>query len=42
VPWAGCSFGNYFAGRIDDFRIINRSLAPEEIRALAETPKAAN
>jgi hypothetical protein len=28
--------GNYFAGRIDDFRIINRSLAPEEIRALAK------
>jgi hypothetical protein len=27
--------GYYFAGRIDDFRIINRSLAPEEIRALA-------
>ena len=26
--------GDYFAGRIDDFRIINRSLAPEEIRAL--------
>jgi hypothetical protein len=28
--------GCYFAGRIDDFRIINRSLAPEEIRALAK------
>jgi hypothetical protein len=28
--------GYYFAGRIDDFRIINRSLAPEEIRALAK------
>ena len=28
--------GHYFAGRIDDFRIINRSLAPEEIRTLAK------
>ena len=28
--------GCYFAGRIDDFRIVNRALAGEEIRALAE------
>jgi len=27
--------GHYFAGRLDDFRIANRSLAPEEVRALA-------
>jgi hypothetical protein len=27
--------GLYFAGRIDDFRIINRSLSAEEVRALA-------
>ncbi|MBC8869814.1 MAG: PKD domain-containing protein [Planctomycetes bacterium] len=27
--------GHYFAGRLDDFQIINRSLTPEEIRALA-------
>ena len=26
---------HYFAGRIDDFQIANRSLAPEEVRALA-------
>jgi hypothetical protein len=27
--------GHYFAGRLDDFRIANRSLIPEEVRALA-------
>ena len=27
--------GHYFAGRLDDFRIINRALAPAEIRVLA-------
>ena len=28
--------GCYFAGRIDDFQIVNRALAPDEIRALAQ------
>jgi hypothetical protein len=27
--------GHYFAGRLDDFQIINRALTPEEIRTLA-------
>jgi hypothetical protein len=28
--------GHYFAGRIDDFRIANRSLTAEDVRALAK------
>jgi hypothetical protein len=28
--------GHYFAGRIDDFQIINRALAPEEARGLGK------
>jgi hypothetical protein len=29
--------GHYFAGRLDDFRIANRSLSAEEVRELAKT-----
>ena len=28
--------GYYFAGRLDDFRLVNRSLSAEEVRAMAK------